>query len=230
MSTRRVTVMVVDDHEVVRRGVVEVCDAAPGLEVVAEAASVAEAIRRGPAVRPDVALVDLDLPDGTGVDVMRGLRLTTPGTRFVVLSGVVEAEEAAESLAAAGAGGFVAKTMRGSHIVETVLAVAAGRAPFEELTRPEPVSWTDPLAVLTPAERSVLLGIGEGLSNREIGERLGSAEQTVKNHVRSVLSKLGFRRRSQVAAWVAADGAATVRSAVPMPRSGPAGDLSPRRG
>ncbi len=195
--------MVVDDHEVVRRGVVDFCTAAAGIEVVAEAASVGEALRRGAAVRPDVALVDLHLPDGTGIDVMRGLSETTPTTRFVVLTSFDDDDYAFEALAV-GARAFVLKTVRGTQIVETVLAVAAGRVLLDERALQRRRSQADdPLAVLTPTERMVLGCIGDGLSNRESGERLGVSEKTVKNHVTAVMAKLGFKRRTQVAAWVA---------------------------
>jgi DNA-binding NarL/FixJ family response regulator len=203
MTAPDVRVMVVDDHEVVRRGVVDVCAATPGLEVVAEAATVAEALRRGAAVQPDVALVDLHLPDGTGIDVMRGLATATPGTRFVVLTSFDDDDYAAEALAV-GARAFVLKTVRGTQIAEAVLAVASGRVLLDERVLERRRSQTDdPLSILTPTERMVLACIGDGLSNRESGERLGVSEKTVKNHVTAVMAKLGFKRRTQAAAWVA---------------------------
>lgn len=203
MATPDVRVMVIDDHEVVRRGVVDVCTDTPGLEVVAEAAGVAEALRRGAAVRPDVALVDLHLPDGTGIDVMRGLRSSTPQTRFVVLTSFDDDDYAAEALDV-GASAFVLKTIRGTQITDTVLAVARGAVLLDDRTLQRRRALTDdPLAGLTPTERLVLECIGDGLSNRESGERLGVSEKTVKNHVTAVMAKLGFKRRTQVAAWVA---------------------------
>ncbi|MGJ7441500.1 response regulator [Aquipuribacter sp. MA13-6] len=203
MPTPPVRVMVVDDHEVVRRGVVDVCDADPLLQVVAEAAGVAEGLRRGAAVRPDVALVDLHLPDGTGIDLMRGLVQVSPGTRFVVLTSFDDDDYAAEALAV-GASAFVLKTVRGAQIAETVLSVAAGRVLLDQRVLERRRAQTDdPLSVLTPTERLVLECIGDGLSNRESGERLGVSEKTVKNHVTAVMAKLGFKRRTQAAAWVA---------------------------
>ncbi len=203
MTVDPVRVMVVDDHEVVRRGVVQVCDADPRLQVVAEAAGVAEGLRRGAAVRPDVALVDLHLSDGTGIDLMRGLAEVSAGTRFVVLTSFDDDEYAAEALAV-GAVAFVLKTVRGAQIVETVHAAAAGRVLLDELVLQRRREATDdPLQVLTPSQRLVLACIGDGLSNRESGERLGLSEKTVKNHVTAVMVKLGFKRRTQVAAWVA---------------------------
>ena len=195
--------MVVDDHEVVRRGVVDVCDADPALEVVAEAAGVSEALRRAAAVRPDVALVDLHLPDGTGIDLMRGLAEVSPATRFVVLTSFDDDDYAAEALDV-GAAAFVLKTVRGDEIARTVLAVAAGKVLLDDRALERRRQRTgDPLSVLTPTERLVLECIGDGLSNRESGERLGVSEKTVKNHVTAVMAKLGFKRRTQVAAWVA---------------------------
>ena len=198
-----VRVLVVDDHEVVRRGVVDVIDADPGLEVVAEAATVRDAIVRAAAVRPDVAVVDLKLPDGTGIDVVRRLREDSPGLRCVVLTSFDDDEAVAEALAA-GASAFVLKTVRGSEIADVVRSVGAGRNMLDErvLARRQ-AAHADPADALTPTERKVLDLIGDGLSNREIGDRLGLAEKTVKNHVTGLLAKMGFRRRTQAAAWVA---------------------------
>jgi two-component system response regulator DevR len=195
--------MVVDDHEVVRRGVVDVCEADPLLEVVAEAAGVGEALRRATAVQPDVVLVDLHLPDGTGIELMRGLATACPAARYVVLTSFDDDDYAAEALEV-GASAFVLKTVRGTQIAETVRAVAAGRVLLDERTmQRRRERHEDPLAVLTPTERLVLECIGDGLSNRESGDRLGVSEKTVKNHVTAVMAKLGFKRRTQVAAWVA---------------------------
>ena len=202
MSTP-VRVLVVDDHEVVRRGVVDVIDADPTLEVVAEAATVRDAIVRAAAVRPDVAVVDLKLPDGTGIEVVRRLREEAPDLRCVVLTSFDDDEAVAAALAA-GASAFVLKTVRGTEIADVVRKVAAGRNMLDErvLARRQ-AAHADPADALTPTERKVLDLIGDGLSNREIGDRLGLAEKTVKNHVTGLLAKMGFRRRTQAAAWVA---------------------------
>ncbi len=199
-----VRVMVVDDHEVVRRGVVDVVDADPGLTVVAEAGTVTDAVRRSAAVRPDVAIVDLQLPDGNGIDVVRRLREQLPGLVCVVLTSFDD-EDAVQAAAAVGAQAFVLKTVRGTEIADVVRAVAGGRNLLDErsLARRK-AAHHDPLESLTPTERKVLELIGAGLSNREIGDRLGLAEKTVKNHVTGLLAKLGFKRRTQAAAWVAA--------------------------
>lgn len=191
--------MVIDDHEVVRRGVAEVIDRADGLAVAAEAASVAEALRRLPLVRPQVLLVDLQLPDGTGLDVIAAGR-EIPGCRSVVLTSF-EDTDALRSASEAGARGFLLKTVRGDDIVDVVRAVAAGR---NLISRAWVGSATaDPTARLTPSERRVLERIGDGLSNREIADELGVAEKTVKNHVTGMLAKMGLQRRTQAAAWVA---------------------------
>ncbi|MBK5248414.1 MAG: response regulator transcription factor [Actinomycetales bacterium] len=195
--------MIVDDHEVVRRGIAEVIERAEGLTVVGEAGSVAEAMRRIPLVRPAVLLVDLQLPDGTGIDIITRTRELLPDTNCVVLTSFDDDDAVAAALAA-GAKAFVLKTVRGAEIAEVVRAVAAGRALLDErtVTRRQGAK-ADPTADLTRSELRVLDLIGEGLSNREIAERLGVAEKTVKNHITSLLAKMGLQRRTQVAAWVA---------------------------
>ena len=154
-----VRVMIVDDHEIVRRGIAEIIDRADGLDVVAEAGSRAEAVRRAELVRPDVVLVDLQLPDGTGIELMRELRESVPSALPIVLTSFDDDEALAEALDV-GARAYLLKTVHGAEI-------------------------------------------GDGLSNREIGDRLGVAEKTVKNHITSLLAKMGLQRRTQVAAWVA---------------------------
>ncbi|OKL51495.1 response regulator [Buchananella hordeovulneris] len=200
--------MIIDDHEIVRRGIAEIVDRADGLSVVAEAGTVAEALRRADLVRPDVVLVDLQLPDGTGIDVMHSLRDSNPAIKSIVLTSFDDDDALAEALAA-GARAYLLKTVRGAEIAEVVKAVADGRTLLDErtITRRR-ADHDDPTADLTPSERKVLDLIADGLSNREIGERLGVAEKTVKNHITSLLSKMGLQRRTQVAAWVAGQRAA----------------------
>lgn len=207
-----IRVMIIDDHEVVRRGIAEVVDRAEGLTVVAEAGTVEEAVRRAELVRPDVALVDLRLPDGTGIDIIQRLRHSVPEIRPIVLTSFDDDDALAESLRA-GAKAYLLKSVRGAEITEVVKAVAAGRVLLDErtLTRRR-ADHDDPTADLTPSERRVLELIGDGLSNREIGERLGVAEKTVKNHITSLLAKMGLQRRTQVAAWVAGQRAAGWRA------------------
>lgn len=199
-----ITVMIVDDHEVVRRGIAEVVDRADGMRVVAEAGSVAEGLRRAALVHPQVLLVDLRLPDGTGIDLMQQLRAVLPESRAVVLTSFDDDDALAAALDA-GAAAYLLKSVRGAEIADVVRAVAAGRTLLDErtLTRRR-ADHEDPTADLTPSEHKVLDLIGEGLSNREIAERLGVAEKTVKNHITSLLAKMGLQRRTQVAAWVAA--------------------------
>ena len=203
--------MIVDDHEIVRRGIAEIVDRDESLEVVAEAGSVADAVRRADLVRPDVILVDLQLPDGTGIDIMNSLRATHPQILPVVLTSFDDDEALAESLEA-GARAYTLKTVRGAEITDVIKAVADGRVLLDERTLTRRRDHEDPTADLTPSERKVLDLIGDGLSNREIGEKLGVAEKTVKNHITSLLSKMGLQRRTQVAAWVAGQRAAAWRN------------------
>lgn len=205
-------VMIIDDHEIVRRGIAEIIDRDDALEVVAEAGSVADAVRRADLVRPDVVLVDLQLPDGTGIDILKQLAVSHPEILPIVLTSFDDDEALAESLEA-GAHAYVLKTVRGAEITDVIKAVAAGRILLDErtITRRR-ADHDDPTADLTPSERKVLELIGDGLSNREIGEKLGVAEKTVKNHITSLLSKMGLQRRTQVAAWVAGQRAAAWRN------------------
>lgn len=194
--------MIVDDHEIVRRGIAEIVDRADGLQVVAEAGTMVECLRRAQLVNPDVILVDLQLPDGTGIEVMQQLKECLPNTRPIVLTSFDDDDALAESLQA-GARAYLLKTVRGAEIADVVRAVAEGRMLLDERTvTRRRADHEDPTADLTPSERKVLELIGDGLSN-QIGEKLGVAEKTVKNHITSLLSKMGLQRRTQVAAWVA---------------------------
>ena len=198
-----ITVMIVDDHEVVRRGIAELVDRAEGMAVVAEAASVADGVRRADLVRPQIVLVDLQLPDGTGIDVLRALREKLPETRAIVLTSFDDDGALAEALDE-GAAAYLLKSVRGAEITEVIRAVAAGRTLLDRRTvTRHKARHEDPTDGLTPSELRVIELIGEGMSNREIAERLGVVEKTVKNHITSVLAKMGLQRRTQVAAWVA---------------------------
>ncbi len=203
--------MIVDDHEVVRRGIADVVAAADTLEVVAEAGTVADAGRRGALLKPNVALVDLQLPDGTGIDVIKGLQTTSPETRCIVLTSFDD-DDALAAAVEAGARAFVLKTVRGGEIVDVVKAVAAGRILLDErtLTRRRQ-AHPDPTASLTASETKVLDLVAKGMTNRDIADELGLAEKTVKNHVTSMLAKLGLSRRTQVIAWVASQHTTTWR-------------------
>lgn len=211
-SAETIRVMIVDDHEIVRRGVSEIIDRADGMEVVAEAGGRAEAVRRAELMRPDVVLVDLQLPDGTGIELMHELRDLVPDAFPIVLTSFDDDDALAEALEA-GARAYLLKTIHGAEISDVVRAVASGRVLLDERTvTRRRADHDDPTADLTNAERKVLDLIGDGLSNREIGERLGVAEKTVKNHITSLLSKMGLQRRTQVAAWVAGQRAAAWRN------------------
>ena len=191
-----VRVMLVDDHEVVRRGIVTVIDAQGDLSVVGEASSVAEARRRLPAIRPDVLVVDLQLPDGTGIEVMRSAREIDPEQAMLVLTSFDDDAALRESRAA-GAAGLILKSARSQEIADSIRAVHAGRTvwPADHVTEEQELSDSD---------RRIVDLIGDGHSNREIAEELGIAEKTVKNRVTVILQTLGMQRRTQVAAMVAA--------------------------
>jgi two-component system, NarL family, response regulator DevR len=198
-----VRVFLVDDHEVVRRGVAEVLEDDPGITVAGEAGSLAEALARVPAVRPDVVVVDMRLPDGSGADLCRGLRERVPGLRCLVLTSYAE-QEALDAAVQAGASGFLLKQVRGPALVSAVRTVAVGGTSFEEVAPPTSRSrgaaaGSDRLGLLTDQERTVLRLIGEGLTNRQIGARMGLAEKTVKNYTSHLLAKLGLERRTQAA-------------------------------
>jgi DNA-binding NarL/FixJ family response regulator len=200
-----IRVFLLDDHEVVRRGVAEMLGAEPDLEVVGEAATAVEALSRVPAVRPDVAVLDVRLPDGDGVTVCRELRSQFPDLRCLMLTSFAD-DEALFDAVMAGASGYVLKQIRGTDLVDAVRTVASGRSLLDPRTTARVLermrsaaARKDPLAGLSEQERTVLDLIGEGLTNREIGERMFLAEKTVKNYVSHLLAKLGMQRRTQAA-------------------------------
>jgi two-component system, NarL family, response regulator DevR len=204
-STTLVRVFLVDDHEIVRRGVAEVLEEDPGITVAGEAGSVAEALARVPAVRPDVVVVDMRLPDGNGAEVCRQLRSRVPGVRTLVLTSYADPDAVAAAIRA-GASGYLLKQVRGPALVAAVRTVAAGGTLFDpDLTPPRSTiarrspNGDNRLAQLTDQERTVLRLIGEGLTNRQIGGRMGLAEKTVKNYTSHLLAKLGLERRTQAA-------------------------------
>jgi two-component system, NarL family, response regulator DevR len=200
-----IRVFLLDDHEIVRRGVADVLAGDPGITVVGEAKNAAEALARVPALRPDVAVLDVRLPDGDGVSVCRELRSRMPELRVVVLTSYSD-DEALFDAILAGASGYLLKQILGHDLVTAVRTVAEGgslldptatTAVMERLRRAAEPSG--PLAGLTEQERTVLELIGEGLTNRQIGDRMVLAEKTVKNYVSHLLAKLGLERRTQVA-------------------------------
>jgi two-component system response regulator DevR len=198
-------IFLLDDHEVVRRGVKDLLESEPGWTVVGEASTAAEALARVPALRPDVAVLDVRLPDGDGVSVCRELRSQRPELACLMLTSFSD-DEALFDAIMAGAAGYVLKEIRGSDLIGAVRTVAGGgslldpKATARVLERLRtPAHKPDPLEALTDQERRILELIGEGLTNRQIGERMFLAEKTVKNYVSAVLSKLGLQRRTQVA-------------------------------
>ena len=203
---RVIRVFLLDDHELVRRGMRDLLMSAGGFEVVGESASAREAARRIPALRPDVALLDVRLPDGSGVEVCRQVRARDPSIRAIMVT-TYDDEEARLSAVLAGASGFVLKQVRGGDMAESVRRVAAGETLIDVESATRIVARAreareDPrLAALTSQERRILELIVEGLTNRQIGVRLGISEKTVKNHVTQVLGKLGFTRRTQAAVF-----------------------------
>jgi DNA-binding NarL/FixJ family response regulator len=203
-----VRVALVDDHEIVRRGLRDLLDGEPGIEVVAEASGVDEALARIGATEVDVVVVDMRLPDGDGVSLCRALRERDPAPKCLVLTAFDDEQALVEAIMA-GASGYLLKQVRGQDLVDAVREVAAGRSLLDPVTtarvldRMRRSAQTDELAALTERERRVLELMGEGLTNRQIAERLFLAEKTVKNYVTSVLAKLGMERRTQAVAWIA---------------------------
>jgi DNA-binding NarL/FixJ family response regulator len=203
----RIKVFLLDDHEIVRRGVRDMLEAEPDITVVGEAGTAESALARIPAVRPDVAVLDVRLPDGDGVTVCRDIRSRMPEVACLMLTSFGD-DEALFDAIMAGAAGYVLKQIRGTDLVGAVRTVASG----ESMLDPEAASKvlarmrdqaakTDPLAGLTPQERKILELIGEGLTNRQIGERMYLAEKTVKNYVSALFVKLGVERRTQAAVY-----------------------------
>lgn len=200
-SETQLTVVVVDDHELVRDGLRQLLSQDPGFTVVGEAANAADAVRRVAYDEPDLAIVDIDLPDGSGIDVCRRILQVSENTRVLILTGHADPDDV---LAArnAGASGFAIKRIRHFDLVETLRKVARGEPAFGGA--PEPVEVTDSLLNrLTRREMSILELVAEGLTNREIAERLFLAEKTVKNYVSNILTKLGMAHRAGAAAHLA---------------------------
>ncbi|HEY2764212.1 MAG TPA: response regulator transcription factor [Pseudonocardiaceae bacterium] len=203
-----VRVFLLDDHEVVRRGLRDLLEQGGGVEVVGEAGRADEALRRIPAVRPDVAVLDARLADGSGIEVCREIRSSLPSVACLILTSYDD-DEALFAAIMAGAAGYVLKQIRGTDLVDAVHRVAQGQSLLDPavtanvLTRlREGPPATDPrFETLSDRERAVLALIADGLSNREIGARLYLAEKTVKNHVSRLLAKLQMERRTQIAVF-----------------------------
>ncbi|BET45519.1 response regulator [Streptomyces tendae] len=203
-----IRVFLLDDHEVVRRGVRDLLDDEPDITVVGEAGTVEQALVRVPALRPHVAVLDVRLPDGDGVGVCRELRSRMPELACLMLTSFDDEEALLDSIMA-GAAGYVLKQIQGSDLVTAVRTVAAGQSLLDPSAatrlmarlRGEQAKEEEPDALpgLTDREREILALIGEGLTNRQIGQRLYLAEKTVKNHISRLLAKLGVERRIQAA-------------------------------
>jgi DNA-binding NarL/FixJ family response regulator len=206
----QIRVFLLDDHEVVRRGVHELLSGEDDIEVVGEAGTAAEALSRIPAVQPDVAVLDVRLPDGNGVEVCREIRSRRPEVRCLMLTSFSDDEALFDSIMA-GASGYVLKAIRGTDLLSAVRDVAAGKSLLDpvatsrvlERLREGGAKEDEKLAQLTKQERRILELIGEGMTNRQIGNELHLAEKTVKNYVSSLLAKMGMERRTQAAAYVA---------------------------
>ena len=200
-------VFLLDDHEIVRRGVKDMLEAEPDITVIGEAGTAASALARIPALMPDVAVLDVRLPDGDGVTVCREIRSRYPQIACLMLTSFGD-DEALFDAIMAGAAGYVLKQIRGTDLVGAVRTVASGasmldpEAASKVLARMrDQATKSDPLAGLTPQERKILELIGEGLTNRQIGQRMYLAEKTVKNYVSALFAKLGMERRTQAAAY-----------------------------
>jgi two-component system response regulator DevR len=204
-----IRIFLLDDHEVVRRGIAELLDAIPDFQVVGEAGTVADTLPRVLASRPNVALLDARLPDGSGIDVCRDIRSALPDTYCLILTSYDD-RDAVLAAVLAGASGYVLKEVRTAGLVDAIRQVAMGRSLIDPaliaqvMERVKEGSPADArLASLTQREREVLDYIADGLTNRQIGERMFLAEKTVKNYVSSLLGKLGMERRTQAAVFAA---------------------------
>ncbi|WP_144711898.1 response regulator transcription factor [Curtobacterium pusillum] len=205
-----IRVFLVDDHEIVRRGVADLIDAQPDLEVVGEAGTVRDTPGRVAATRPDVVVLDVRLPDGSGVDACRAVRSDHPEIACLMLT-AYDDESAMQAALLAGAAGYVVKDIRGQNLVEDIRRVAAGHrllpaVPVAQVVERITRRSEDDLPDLTLRERQVLELIAVGMTNRQIGERLELAEKTVKNYVSGLLAKLGLERRTQAALYGADHG------------------------
>lgn len=203
-----ISVFLVDDHEVVRRGLVGLLSADPELEVIGEAGSVAQAMARIPALQPDVAVLDVRLPDGNGIELCRELLSQLPTLRCLILTSLTTDEAMLDAILA-GASGYVIKDIKGLELAHAIKEVGAGRSLLDNRAAAalmaklrSGTARPDPLAELTEQERILLELLGEGLTNKQIAARMFLAEKTVKNYVSRLLTKLGMERRTQAAVFV----------------------------
>ncbi len=205
--TEKIRVFLLDDHEIVRRGIADLITAEPDIDVVGEAGTAAEALARIGAARPNVAVLDARLPDGSGVDVCRDIRSAHPDIGCLILTSYDD-DEALFAAVMAGAAGYLLKEIRGASLVDAIRQVAAGRSLMDPkvtgrlLARLRDGKPHDKrLDALTSRDHDILALIADGMTNRQIGEHLHLAEKTVKNYVSSLLGKLGMQRRTQAAVF-----------------------------
>jgi two-component system response regulator DevR len=208
---RPLRLMVVDDHEVVRQGLVSLLDRRSGFEVVAQAGTMAEAVAVAARYEPDLVIMDVRLPDGSGIEACREIRAARPETRVVMLTSYPD-EEAVLSAIIAGSSGYLLKQIRGRDLVSALEAVGRGESlldpavtekVLERVRRAASGSTSDELADLTAQERKILMLVADGKTNKEIAAEVFLSDKTVKNYVSSILSKLNLQRRTQAAAFVA---------------------------
>lgn len=204
-----VRVFLLDDHEIVRRGIAEVIGLQSDITVVGEAGTAAEAITRIRASQPDVAILDVRLADGDGIEVCREIRSLFPHIQVLMLTSYSD-DEALLNAFMAGASGYILKEIRGSDLISTIRQVAAGHSLLDPNVTGQVLERLrngnrekNELSGLTEQEKAILNLIGEGMTNRQIGERMHLAEKTIKNYVTGLLAKLGMQRRTQAAAYVA---------------------------
>jgi DNA-binding NarL/FixJ family response regulator len=208
---RTLRLLVVDDHEVVRQGLVALLDRRPGFQVVAEAGTVEEAIAQARLHQPDIVVMDVRLPDGSGVEACREIRAELPETRVIMLTSFPD-DEAVLSAIVAGASGYLLKQIRARDLVAALEAVGRGESlldpavterVLERVRRMASGQSDDELSVLTPQEQKILMLVAEGKTNKQIAADVFLSDKTVKNYVSSILSKLNLERRAQAAAFVA---------------------------
>lgn len=204
-----IRVFLLDDHEIVRRGLREMLEADGDFEVVGEAGTAEEAVGRIPATTPDVAVLDVRLPDGDGVEVCREVRSRHPEIACLMLTSYSDDEALFEAIMA-GAAGYLLKQVRGNELLDAIRTVASGRSLLDPAVTQKVLeriragtAEDEQIAQLTEQERKIFELIGEGLTNRQIAERVHLAEKTVKNYVSNLLMKLGMERRTEAAAYAA---------------------------
>jgi len=203
----KIRVFLLDDHEIVRRGLRELLESEGDIEVVGESGLAQEAARRVPALKPDVAVLDARLPDGSGIDVCRDIRSVDPDIKALILTSYDD-DDALFSAIMAGASGYVLKQVRGNDLLDSVRRVAAGQSMLDPAVTAQVLDrlrrgpeQNPALAALTNQERKILGLIGQGMTNRQIAEEMFLAEKTIKNYVSALLAKLGLERRTQAAVF-----------------------------